>query len=157
VAGDETGRVKVADNLYRRADSPNLYVVWHQGGRKRWKSTGISSLKEAKRLRDEFLGRLRASGLTRDERVTYEQLRQVYIDHCTVRDRAASLETFLDTRSKHLDVFFAGMRAFEIALCGAIARYIAQRKREGGSNASINREMQVLGQCFDWLPMMSTD
>jgi hypothetical protein len=138
VAGDETGRVKVADNLYRRADSPNLYVVWHQGGRKRWKSTGIPSLKEAKRLRDEFLGRLRASGLTRDERVTYEQLRQVYIDHCTVRDRAASLETFLDTRSKHLDGFFAGMRAFEIALSGAIARYIAQRKREGGSNASIS-------------------
>ena len=148
MAGDETGRVKVADNLYRRPDSPNLYVVWHQGGRKRWKSTGIASLKEAKRLRDEFLGRFRASGLTRDERVTYEQLRQVYIDHCTVRDRAASLETFLDTRSKHLDGFFAGTRAFEIALSGAIARYIAQRKREGGSNASINREMQVLGQMF---------
>src|SRR5215831_13534800 len=50
--------------------------------------------------------------------------------------------------AKHLDGFFAGMRAFEIALSGAIARYIAQRKREGGSNASINREMQVLGQMF---------
>jgi hypothetical protein len=66
----------------------------------------VPSLKEAKRLRDEFLGRLRASGLTRDERVTYEQLRLAYIDHCAVRDRAAPLETFLDTRSKHLDSFF---------------------------------------------------
>jgi integrase len=62
-----------------------------------------------------------------------------------LRDDTAS---FLDTRSKHLDGVFAGMRASEIALSGAIARYIAQRKREGGSNASINREMQVLGQMF---------
>jgi hypothetical protein len=32
MAGDEKGSVKVADNLYRRSDSPNLYIVWHQGG-----------------------------------------------------------------------------------------------------------------------------
>ena len=98
MAGNEKGCVKVADNLYRRPDSPNLYIVWHQSGRKRWKSITTSLVKEAKRLRDEFLARVRASGLTRDERVTYEQIRQVYVDHCTVRDRAASLETFLDTR-----------------------------------------------------------
>jgi len=58
-----------------------------------------------KRLRDEFVVHLRASGLTRDECVRYEQLRQVYIGYCTVHDWTASLETFLDTRSKHLDVF----------------------------------------------------
>src|SRR6516165_1590547 len=75
VARDEKGCVKVADNLYRRHDSPNLYIVWHQGGRHRWKSTKTSLVKEAKRLRDEFLTRGRASGLTRDERVTYEQIR----------------------------------------------------------------------------------
>lgn len=50
---------------------------------------------------------------TRDQRVTYEQIRQVYVDHCTVRDSAASLETFLDTRAKHLDRFFGGMRAID--------------------------------------------
>ena len=146
MAGNEKGCLKVADNLYRRPDSPNLYIVWHQGGRKRWKSTKTSLVKEAKRLRDEFLARVRASGLTRDERVTYEQIRQVYVDHCTVRDRAASLETFLDTRAKHLDPFFGGMRAIEISQSGAIGQYIAHRKREGASNASINRELQILGQ-----------
>ena len=148
MAGNEKGSVKVADNLYRRPDSPNLYIVWHQGGRKRWKSTKTSLVKEAKRLRDEFLARVRASGLTRDERVTYEQIRQVYVDHCTVRDRAASLETFLDTRAKHLDPFFGGMRAIEISQSGAIGQYIAHQKRGGASNASINRELQILGQMF---------
>jgi integrase len=148
MAGNQKGSVKVADNLYRRPDSPNLYIVWHQGGRKRWKSTKTSLVKEAKRLRDEFLARVRASGLTRDERVTYEQIRQVYVDHCTVRDRAPSLETFLDTRAKHLDSFFGGLKAIEIAQSGAIGRYVALRKREGGSNASVNRETQVLGQMF---------
>jgi hypothetical protein len=48
VAGNEKGSVKVADNLYRRPDSPNLYIVWHQRGRKRWKSTKTSLVKEAK-------------------------------------------------------------------------------------------------------------
>lgn len=148
MARNEEGCVKIADNLYRRPNSPNLYIVWHQSGRKRWKSTRTSLLKEAKRLRDEFLARLRASGLSRDERVTYRQIRQVYIDHCTTRDRAASLKTFEDTRAKHLDAFFGGTRAIEIIQSGAIGRYIAQRKREGASNASINREMQVLGQMF---------
>ena len=148
MAGIEKGCVKVADNLYRRPESPNLYIVWHQGGRKRWKSTKTSSAKEAKRLRDEFLVRVRASGLTRDERVTYEQIRQVYIDHCTVRGRVASLQSFLDTRAKHVDPFFNGMRAVEIAQSGAIGRYVAQRKRQGASNASVNRETQVLGQMF---------
>lgn len=148
MAGDEKGGLKVADNLYRRPGSANLYIVWHQGGRKRWKSTKTSSTKEAKRLRDEFLAHVRASGLTRDERVTYDQIRQLYIDHCTVRGRNASLETFLDTRAKHLDPFFSGMRAIDIAQSGAIGRYIAQRKREAASNASVNRETQVLGQMF---------
>ena len=115
MAGDKKGGLKVADNLYRRPGSANLYIVWHQGGRKRWKSTKTSSMKEAKRLRDEFLAHVRASGLTRDERVTYDQIRQLYIDHCTVRGRNTSLETFLDTRAKHLDPFFSGMRAIEIA------------------------------------------
>jgi hypothetical protein len=77
-------------------------------------------LKEAKRLRNEFLARVRASGLTRDERITYEQLRQVYADHCTERELAASLRTFLDTRAKHLDKFFGGMKAIDIAQTGAI-------------------------------------
>jgi integrase len=148
VAGEEKGCVKIADNLYRRPESPNLYIVWHQGGRKHWKSTKTRSAKEAKRLRDEFLARVRASGLTRDERVTYEQIRQVYLDHCTVRGRAASLQVFLDTRAKHLDPFFNGMRAVKIAQSGAIGRYVAQRKRRGASNASVNRETQVLGQMF---------
>jgi len=148
MARDEKGCVKIADNLYRRPDSPNFYIVWHQGGRKRWKSTKTSLLKESKRLRDEFLARVRASGLTRDERVTYEQLRQVYVDHCTVRERRASLATFFDTRAKHLDRFFCGMKSIEIARSGAIGLYVARRKREGASNASINRETQILGQMF---------
>jgi integrase len=148
VARQQKGSVKVAENLYRRADSPNLYIVWHQSGRKLWKSTKTSSLKEAKRLRDEFLALARASGLTRDQRVTYEQMRQVYLDHCAVHGRGASLQTFLDTRAKHLDKFFGGLRAIEITQSGAIGRYVTQRKREGASNASVNREMQILGQMF---------
>lgn len=150
MAGNEKGSVKkVADNLYSRPGSPKFYIVWHQTGRKRWKSTKTASLKEAKRLRDEFLSRVRTSGLTRDERVTYDQIRQVYIDHCAARDRTASLETFLDTRAKHLvDSFFGGPKAIEIAQSGAIGRYVALREREGASNASVNRETQVLGQMF---------
>ena len=34
--------VKVGDHLYRRAGSPNLYIIWHQGRRKRFKSTGVA-------------------------------------------------------------------------------------------------------------------
>lgn len=144
---DKTKRlIKIADNLYKRPNSPNLYIVWHQGRRKRFKSTGISNVREAKRIRDEFLGQIRSSGLSRDERATYEQIRQLYIDHCTVHDLGPSLKTFLDTRAKHLDPFFGGMRVIEIVQGGHIGRYVAQRKREGGSNASINREAQIFGQ-----------
>jgi integrase len=148
MAIDTKRLTKVADNLYRRAESPNLYIVWHQGRRKRFRSTKVSSVKEAKRIRDEFLAHIRGSGLTRDERVTYQQIRQVYIDHCTVSDRTPSLSTFLDTRAKHLDPFFDKMRAIDIAQSGAIDRYVAQRKREAAANGSINRETQILGQMF---------
>jgi integrase len=41
-----------------------------------------------------------------------------------------------------------GLKAIEIAQSGAIGRYVAVRKREGASNASVNRETQVLGQMF---------
>jgi hypothetical protein len=40
------------------------------------------------------------------------------------------------------------MKAIEIAQTGAIGLYVARRKREGASNASVNRETQVLGQMF---------
>jgi hypothetical protein len=70
------------------------------------------------------------------------------LDHCVVHGRAASLRTFLDTRAKHLDKFFAGKRAIEITQSGAIGRYVSQRKREGASNGSVNREMQILSQMF---------
>jgi integrase len=138
--------VKVADNLYRRPGSPFLYVVWHRRRRKCWKSTKTASLKEAKRLRDEFLGRMRSSALTRDERTTYEQLRQLLVDHYAIHDRTPSLEKFESTRAKHLDSYFKGMRAIEISEGGAIGRYVAQRKREGAANATINRETQALIQ-----------
>jgi hypothetical protein len=119
-----------------------------RNGRKLWKSTKTTWLKEAKRLRDEFLALTRASGLTRDQRVTYEHIRQVYLDHCAVHGRAVSLWTFLDTRAKHLDRFFAGQRTIEITQSGAIGRYVSQRKREDASNGSVNREMQILGLMF---------
>ena len=40
------------------------------------------------------------------------------------------------------------MKAIEIAQSGAIGSYVAHRKREGASNASVNRETQILGQMF---------
>lgn len=72
----------------------------------------------------------------------------LYIDHCTGHDRAVALESLLDTRAKHLDLFFSGMRAIEIAQSGAIGRYITECKREGAANASVNREKQVSVQMF---------
>jgi hypothetical protein len=36
VAGNETGGMKVADNLYRRPDSSSLFF-WYRAGRNRWK------------------------------------------------------------------------------------------------------------------------
>ena len=66
----------------------------------------------------------------------------------TVRCVIAPLDTLLDTRAKHLDPFFGRVRAIEISQSGAIGQYIAHRKRDGASNASINRELQILGQMF---------
>jgi integrase len=77
-------------------------------------------------------------------RFSYENLRElIRLDYQANRKKLKALKI----RLLHLDPFYNGCRAMNIST-EAATRYIVQRQDEGASNASINRELSVLGRMF---------
>jgi len=142
-------------SLYRptlKFGRPSLvwWAKYYVNGRPMRESTGVSAdtktpPADAKQFLKECEGRV-AMGhpmLPRADGVRYEEaaadLRRYY---ATTGSRDL---TEAEGRPKRLDAFFAGRRLASIGHAD-VPRYAEQRQAEGASNATINRELAVLGR-----------
>jgi integrase len=119
---------------------------WHRG-KEYAESSGSSDRRVAEKLLKKRLGE-RESGKfhgTKQERVTYEQLKGYIRDDYTKND-LRSIST-LDARFIHLDAAFAGMRAVDITP-GHLHRYQSARRAAKAGAATVNRELACLRRMF---------
>jgi integrase len=131
--------------LYKPKKSRFYWIKYYVNGVPRYESTGTQKETEARRFLKEREGRA-ASGqpaLPRVDRIRYEEVAadlRLHYETTGARDLKEA-----DTRLRPLARFFAGRRVASIGPAD-ITAYSAKRQAEGVSNASINRELAVLGR-----------
>ena len=132
-------------SVYERKGTANLWCKYYVNGRPVRESTGTAHVKEAGRFLKRREGRSAAGlpMLPRADKVRYEEaaadLRRHY-ETTGTRDLEEA-----DYRLAHLAVFFAGRRIASIGQADATA-YAEKRQAEKASNATVNRELAVLGR-----------
>jgi integrase len=140
-------RPKLKDKNGRTRESPFWFMQIKRDGKRIVESTECKDHKAARKvLRDRLdeLDSRRPS--TRDlSKVTFEDLCEIIRADYTVNDRKSSQR--LERSLGHLKRSFGGWRVLDISE-GAIERYKADRKVDGASNASINRELAALKRMY---------
>jgi integrase len=121
------------------------WIKLYVDGRPHYESTGTEHVEEARRVLDKRRGQ-RASGAPirpRLDRVTYAEAAQALRDHYRVTGDRDVAEA--EGRLAHLDRVFAGRRLVTIGPSDG-ERYALGRQRDGAANATVNRELAVLGR-----------
>lgn len=111
-----------------------------------------STPKQAEKCRDARLeevamhrrGVRQFQGL-RAERLLFTELLDDYVRHAEVH--ALKSLPQIRSRRKRLDQHFAGYRALAMTH-DVLVRYVETRKADGATNATINRETEVIGRAF---------
>ncbi len=132
-------------SIYKRGNV--RWIAYYKNGKLYRESTGLESEREARRilkLREGEVASGRFSGL-RPQRIRFGELAQGLVNDYRVNGRK-SLDR-AERSIRHLEEFFGGMRAIEITT-DYVKAYIAERKEEGASNATINRELSALKRMF---------
>jgi integrase len=139
----------MASLYYRTLRSGTVSPVWwakySAGARVIRQSTGTTDKRAAQRFLDSRVGRA-AEGLPilpRADRVRYEEAAEDLRQHYATTGSRGTVEA--GWRLTHLGAFFAGRRLVSLGPQDATA-YAAQRQGPGASNATINRELAVLGR-----------
>jgi integrase len=131
-------------SLYKRGKI--WWAKLYQDGIPVYKTTRASEKREAQRLHDSWAGEMaKGTFLPRVDRTRYEELVEDLKQDYRNTESRNLIE--VEKRLKHLNPFFAGIRAARID-AAAVARYIKQRKAQRGANGTINRELGVLGRMF---------
>src|SRR6266851_1978057 len=120
-------------------------AVWIPYEHREWRqSTSTDNERKARAILRERLVSVQNRLHIPSSRFAYENLRELIgLDYQANRRKLKALKI----RLLHLDPFFKGWRAMDIGT-EAATRYTVQRQDEGASNASINRELSVLGRMF---------
>jgi hypothetical protein len=137
-------------SLYQRilrsgAVSPVWWAKYSAGGRVIRQRTGTTDKRTAQRFLDSRVGRA-AEGqpiLPRADRVRYEEAAEDLRQRYATTGSRGTVEA--GWRLAHLGAFFAGRRLVSLGPQDATA-YAAHRQGQGASNATINRELAVLGR-----------
>jgi integrase len=131
--------------IYRRPNSPYLWVKYYVNGRSVRESTGTEKRKQA----EDFLKRREGFVVNgapippRADRIRYEEIAvdlRTYYATTGKRDLKEA-----EARLKHLDHFFAQARVVGITP-DRITRYVQARQRQEAANGTINRELAVLSR-----------
>jgi integrase len=131
--------------IYRRPNSPFLWIKYYVNGRPVRESTGTAKEKEA----EQFLKRREGAAAEgkpvfhRIDRVRYEELAADLRRYYATTGKRDKVES--ETRLTHLDRFFARVRVADITPA-LIARYVEQRQAAPAANGTINRELAVLSR-----------
>src|SRR5262245_40776346 len=142
-------------SIYRRPNSPHLWVKYYVNGRPVRESTGTDKEREAR----AFLQRKEGAAAEgrpvapRLDRIRYEELAEDLRRYYATTGKRTKVES--ETRFAHLDRFFTGVRIVSITPA-MVARYVAGRQVSkpgpggvmipGAANATINRELGVLSR-----------
>ena len=121
------------------------WVKYYVNGRPIRESTGTEKETEAKRFLKVREGRV-AMGqpvLRRMDRIRYEEAAEDLRKHYQTTGRRSPQEA--EIRLKHLDRFFCHARLASIDHA-TITRYVETRQQAGAGNATINRELGILGR-----------
>ena len=111
-----------------------------------YKTTKATEKREAQRLHDIWAGELRqGTFLPRADQTRYQELVEDLEQHYRNTERRDLVE--VNKRLKHLDNFFAGIRAAKID-ASLVGQYIEQRRAQKAANGSINRELGLLTRMF---------
>src|SRR5262249_23051214 len=121
------------------------WIKLYVDGRPRYESTGTESYEAARRVLDARRGQ-RAKGEllhARIDQITYSEAAQALREPYRVTGTRVLAEANL--RLGHLDAFFAGRRLASLGPKDA-ERYALARQQQGAGNATVNRELAVLGR-----------
>jgi integrase len=148
--------------VYQQRGRRIWWLAWYEAIRqpdgttrceRRFESTGTDDKKEARRrlrAKLQLVGGRRLTA-TDPRKVSYEDLRQNFVDYCV----ANSLRSLKEDEQGHptlntlprLDSFFGGWRAREIQV-SHLKRFRIEGKRDGLSDARLNRYMATLRKMF---------
>ena len=133
--------------LYQRAGSANWWARFSVNGKRLRMSTGCEGEQAARQWAKAKEGKLVTGEATAEtvkvDRVKYEEARADLLSHYATHKSRDLTEA--GWRLAHLDPFFSGRKLASIGPKDS-TRYAATRQAEGASNASINRELAVLGR-----------
>ena len=130
--------------LYKRGNI--WWAKLYQDGVPVYKTTKATEKREAQRLHDIWTGELRqGTFLPRADQTRYEELVEDLKQHYRNTESRDLVE--VNKRLKHLDNFFAGVRAAKID-ASLVGQYIEQRRAQKAANGSINRELGLLTRMF---------
>lgn len=134
--------------IYRRPDSPVLWMKYSRNGKTYRESTKtdneeLAGKKLKKRLAEIITGTFVGP---QTERIRVDELAQDFLREYRINGRKSldDVQTRWDT---HLKPFFGVLRAVEVT-SSLIARYVDSRQQEGASNATVNRELAALKRMF---------
>jgi integrase len=136
------------EGVYRRKDSPFLWIKYSVNGKPFQESAKTANPKEAERKRKRRLGQIAAGmfhGL-KPERVRVEELAQDMLRDYRINGRK-SLSHAEFRWGLHLKPVFGHLRVIQVTT-EALNRYVDARQQHGASNATINRELALLKRAF---------
>jgi len=133
-------------SIYKRGAT--YWIKYYRGGRPFRESTHSNKMTAARRLlalREGQIVEGRFPGLA-SEKLRFEDLVQDYLSDYVVNQKKSWDDA--ERYARYLKEAFGGLRAMEIT-SDKIAAYIEQRRKNGSSNATINRELGALRRIFN--------
>lgn len=136
-----------AGRIFARGKRGIQWIAYYAHGREIRESSHSTKQKVAQRLLIKRLAEIQTGQFSsvRQDRLTFIALWAGLIRDYEINEKRSI--RMLRVRFGHLQPFFGDMRASEISTA-KVEEYKQQRKREGASNASINRELALLRRAF---------
>jgi integrase len=138
-----------AGSIYRRPNSPFLWICYSRKGKTIRKSTGTSNLKEAERMLSLETGRI-ATGTDVDpkmQKITVADLAERFL-----RDyRNNNKKSINDAEARwklHLEPFFGHYRAVDVGP-HLVSLYVDKGLAANAANGTVNRELAALKRMFN--------
>src|SRR5713101_4155618 len=134
-------------SVYKRGKT--WWIKYYVGGKAVYESSSSTDKAEARRFLQSLLGQVADERYVGPaaERVTFEDLAEGLLNDYRVNGKKSLREVRIRLE-KHLCPFFVGKRAHDITAAD-IRAFIAQRKKQGASNAEVNRELAALKRAFN--------
>jgi len=136
------------DGVFRRKDSRSWWVCYSVAGRTVRESANTEKKGEAIEFRRRRLAEYDSKGVLGRalDKVTVRSLWEA-AERDFKQDSLLSLTDLQARWRLHLEKFFGCFKAMQVT-SDSISQFIERRQVEGGSNATINRELSLLRQMF---------